>query len=204
MRIKNRVLFIVLVLLLVTIVSLSLTASSSASPDNQSSAPVHGWRVCEDLGEGSVPGLGVTRQRFRLCNSGWELLTFCVDPGATPPALGALCSRISENRYWCGDNIQEVEFYQMLQTPAPEPPPTATLTPTATVTYTPTSLPPTPPEDNPPGGGGGGGDEGLPTPQPAPRPQPGGPGNLGFLLMGGITLLGGGGYSLYYLMVKRK
>jgi hypothetical protein len=47
--------------------------------------PVHNWRVCADLGVGVVPGLGIRRQRFRLCHSqGWRagVLLAAIPPGA--------------------------------------------------------------------------------------------------------------------------
>jgi len=191
---------IVFILLAVIVTSLMITARIVAAPESQSDTPVHGWNVCEDLGMGSVPGVGDTRQRFRLCNSGWELLTYCLNPLMTAPSVGMQCSRISENRYWCGDSVQEVQFYQMVQTPAPEAQATRTQTPT--VTFTPTSPPPTsPPEDQ--SRGGGEEEQPAPTAQPAPRPQPGGPGNLGYLLAAGLVLLGGSGFSIYRLLGKR-
>lgn len=207
MKLNKNLISASLILLVVISLSLSLTASISAAPESQSDTPVHGWRVCEDLGMGSIPGVGDPRQRFRLCNSGWEVLTFCVNPGVTPPTVGSLCSRVSENRYWCGDGVQEIQFYQLQQTPAPEPSAiptfTPTFTPVPTLTPLPTSLPPTQETEDRPIGGG----EENHTPTSVPpldRPQPGGPGNLGYLLAAGVSFLGGSGFTLYRFLNKRK
>ena len=100
--------------------------------------PRYNWRVCEDLGVGPVPGVPDNRQRFRLChNQGWQLLTFCVQPSRPPPAVGTICSRINDDTYWCGNGIQNLREYAILQTPAPTPTPTPTFTPTPTSTGTP-------------------------------------------------------------------
>lgn len=201
---KLRAIIIFITLLGVSLSSLFITGKIIAAPPAQSDTPVHGWNVCEDLGMGAIPGLGDTRQRFRLCNSGWEILTYCLDPGEAPPTVGAMCSRVSEDVYWCSDAAQQIRFYEMVQTPAPEQPPAPTHTPTPTVTSTPTptntTQPPSPPQESEEEEE----EEAAPTAQPAPRPQPGGPGNLGYLLAAGFTVLGGGGFTFYRLAIKRK
>lgn len=125
--------------LLTYILLLAVLLNVKASPSRQTPPlPSEGWRVCQDLGVGSVPGLVEDRQRFALCNppTGWEVQAYCLNPGVTPPGIGALCSLIGESTFWCGDTIQQLELYAILQIP-----PTPTETPTATATNTPSATP---------------------------------------------------------------
>lgn len=110
-----------------------------------SDLPRYNWRVCEDLGVGPVPGVPDNRQRFRLChNQGWELLTYCLQPSRPAPSTGTICSRTNDDTFWCGNGIQNLRTYRVLQTPAPTSTPTNTPIPTSTPTPTSTgtSAPP--------------------------------------------------------------
>jgi hypothetical protein len=86
-----------------------------------------------------VPGFGVVRERFRLCQGdGWEVLAYCLEVGKTPPPLNTLCSYVSDTNVWCGDAYQYLQEYGVLATAAPTtvPTDTATATRTATATFT--------------------------------------------------------------------
>lgn len=166
------------------ILLVTIWLNANANPHQQTPPlPTDGWRVCQDLGVGSVPGLGEDRQRFVLCNppTGWQVQVYCLNPGVTPPGVGAYCSLVSGNTFWCGDTVQQLELYGILQIP---PTPTATATATNTATPTATALPPTAtlqPSQTPP-----------PAATQAPtviatavvRVAPGGPGNLGVISIG--------------------
>ena len=127
--------------------------------------PVHNWRVCADLGVGMVPGLGIRRQRFRLChNSGWRVLAYCMQTNRPAPRVGARCSRTGEETYWCGSGVQNLREYRVEDTPVP--------TPTQPVpTGTPTSPTPTPTQTA----------SQTPMPGPPRQARPGGPGFAGWL-----------------------
>ncbi len=104
--------------------------------------PVYNWRVCADLGVGTVPGTGLTRQRFRLChNQGWTVLAYCLQPSRPAPALGTLCSRTNANTFWCGNGIQNLRTYRVQETPTPTPAATGTPAPSQTPAATPTPTP---------------------------------------------------------------
>jgi len=116
------------------------TMPVTAAPLAQDNLPTYGWVVAEDLEVGEVPGLPPA-QRFRMRHQdSWELLAYCVDPSIEAPPEGTNCQLIDEDTFWCGDGLQHLRLYQVLQTPPP-PSPTATLTPTftPTPTQTPTS-----------------------------------------------------------------
>ena len=147
--------------------------------------PENNWYVCRDLGVGPVPGLGIRRQRFRLChNQGWEVLAYCVQPDLPAPVVGTRCSRTGATTYWCGSGIQNLREYAVVETPVPiatpTPQPTATPLPTSTPTLTPTpqapSAPPTE-KTQPPK-----------RPKSTPRAPSGGRGN--FDLQGLLDLVG--------------
>lgn len=125
----------VLALFILTLVLVSLQVFQAvATPKTLSGIPQYGWRVCADLGFGEVPG-AVPSYRFKLCHpSGWEVLTYCLDNSKPQPPIGTVCQLISEDRFWCGDDYQEIEQYELLQTPTPSA--TATFTKTFTVTPT--------------------------------------------------------------------
>lgn len=151
--------------------------NANANPHIQAPPlPTDGWRVCQDLGVGSVPGLGEDRQRFVLCNppTGWQVQVYCLNPGVTPPGVGDYCSLVGGTTFWCGDAVQQLEFYGILQIP---PTPTAT----ATATNTATTIPPTatvlPSQTLPPAA------TQAPTVVATAviRVAPGGPGNLGII-----------------------
>jgi hypothetical protein len=113
-------------------------AAAPAAPAAQAAKPIYGWRVCEDLGPGTVPGVG-TRQRFRMCQGdGWVVLAYCLEVGKTPPPLNTLCSYVSATNIWCGDAYQYLQEYGVLATAAPTTAPTRTATATSTSTSTPT------------------------------------------------------------------
>lgn len=162
--------------------------------------PQYGWNVTDDLDVGEVPG-GPTAQRFELRQEeGWQVLAYCLNPDVTPPPIGTSCQLIDENTFWCGNDLQQLREYQILQQPPPEqedtPTPTVTLTSTATSTSTATATSTqTPTATNAPTG------TTAPTQSftPTPRPKMGGGGNfsigvaisltLGFLMIGiGLSL----------------
>ncbi len=144
----------------------------------QEEMPVYGWIVCADMGIGPVPGVPDARQRFRLCHpDGWRVRVYCIQPNWTPPTIGTSCSRYNATDFYCGENIQNLRIYEVLDTPTPTP----TFTPTATNTPTPTatSLPTQTPTNTPV----------IPSPLPTRfvRPQAGG---LGFRDLLGLSKLG--------------
>lgn len=100
--------------------------------------PSEGWTVCADLGVGPVPGLDITRQRFRLCSdTGWEILVYCLQPELPVPPIGTICSEIDPGVFWCGDTVQQLQFYAIAQRPTPATPtPVRTRTATSTITNT--------------------------------------------------------------------
>jgi hypothetical protein len=102
--------------------------------------PQHGWYICEDLGMGFLPGMPEERQLFTLChNQGWELTAYCLDPGYPPPNEDRFCSMLSQDVFWCGDDVQELRIIEQQQTPTDPPFDPDTPTPTVTRTHTPTS-----------------------------------------------------------------
>ncbi len=131
---------ILVAFLLIIAVAYLLSSGRPKSPSPNALAlegpkPTDNWYVCAVLGEGPVSGVRGQRARFRLChNDGWELLTYCLQPRWPAPALGAICTRIDENTYWCGEGIQNLREYGTLQTPVPTfpAPPTSTLAPIPT------------------------------------------------------------------------
>jgi hypothetical protein len=133
--------------------------------------PVYNWYVCRNLGFGYVPGVPDPRQRLKLCHeTGWEVYTYCAQPGLPVPPVGRGCRRISEDTYVCGASYQRVREYRILQTPVDTPTPTTTqivstvtptLTATATLTATPTQTQAA----------------GIATPTTGSRVRPGGEGN---------------------------
>jgi hypothetical protein len=103
--------------------------------------PEHGWSVCAVLNMENIPGVPDPRQVFELCHSaGWRMQVYCLNPGVPYPQLGTQCSEIGDGHYWCGDGVQELQVYGILQTPEVEdtatPTPTSTMTSTATITPT--------------------------------------------------------------------
>lgn len=138
--------------------------------------PIQDWYVCADMGVGPVPGLTEPRQRFRLCHlDGWRLRAYCLQPNLPAPPVGTVCTRISDDTYSCGNGIQNLREYAVLDTPSltltatttpsqtptasptytatPSPSPTATSTRTPTITQTPPPAPsPTPTDRTVPGG----------------------------------------------------
>lgn len=193
--------FALIILLIITVLSINQKAASARydaglprSPNYQ--RPTHGWRVCGDMGTGSVPGVGV-RQRFRVCQGDdWVILAYCLEPDKPPPAEGTMCSFVNSSNLWCGANVQTLQEYAVLQTPIPSETPTSTRTSTrtgtatltqtststTTATQTRTSTPPTgltrqaPPATRT-----------KTAATPLQRPKPGGPGNLEALILPGIT-----------------
>lgn len=155
---------ILAVVLLIILVAYLMASGRPRSPSINAQAlegpkPTDNWYVCAVLGMGPVPGVNGQRLRFRLChNEGWEVLAYCLQPRWPAPELGATCTRIDENTYWCGEGLQNLREYGILQTPVPTfpavstsvptatfPPPLAQATPTiATVAPTATAPPPTP------------------------------------------------------------
>ena len=114
-------------------------AELQSNPRAQGDLPEFGWTVCADLGVGPVPGLGEYRQRFDLCNgAGWRIQAYCLDPGVEAPATGTICS-LTGGVIWCGENVQKLKEYLIIETPLPTA--TETVTLTATSTNTPTATP---------------------------------------------------------------
>ena len=110
----------------------------------QGEKPEQNWRVCRDLGVGDVPGLGIRRQRFRLCHSqGWEVLAYCLEPNLPAPAVGTRCTRTNANTYWCGSGLQRLREYAVQETPTAAAPPLPVPTETRLPTPTTTPAPPT-------------------------------------------------------------
>jgi len=107
--------------------------------------PTYNWFVCEDLGFGTVPGVPDPRQILRLChNQGWEIRTYCLQPGLLAPPVGTNCSHTPEDTYWCGDTYQLLQEFALDVTPTASPVPSATDTPRLSSTLTatvPTSTP---------------------------------------------------------------
>jgi len=104
--------------------------------------PTDNWYVCAILGMGAIPGVKDTRLRFRLCHpDGWEILAYCLQPRWPAPELNAVCTRLDGNTYWCGEGMQNLREYRLIQTPLPTQTTLPTLTPIPTATHTP--LPPT-------------------------------------------------------------
>jgi hypothetical protein len=105
--------------------------------------PVEGWYVCRNLGQGGVPGVPTARQRLKLCHdAGWEVYTYCTQPGLPVPPVSRKCTRIGEDLYQCGARNQQLREYRTLQTPVDSPTPTFTqviftFTPTLTATLGP-------------------------------------------------------------------
>lgn len=107
--------------------------------------PIEGWTVCADLGVGTVPGQPSPRQRVRLCHeSGWVVNTYCLRPDLPVPILGTTCTRTSEDSYFCGNGLQPLREYRIVETPVPTPTPTSTpilVTRAPTVTPVPSRRP---------------------------------------------------------------
>lgn len=109
--------------------------SQVLSPDTQVKAaqifapPIYNWFVCEDLGVGSVPGVPDLRQILRLChNQGWEIRTYCLQPGIPAPPIGSTCSQPAEGNFWCGDEFQLLQEFALDVTPTASPNPSVTNT----------------------------------------------------------------------------
>lgn len=111
-------------------------AEGNAAP---SAKPIYNWRVCQDLGMGTIPGVPGQRQRFRLCHRrGWVVLSYCLQPSWPAPSVGSICTRFNEDTYYCGSGIQNLREYLIEETPTATPTLTNTATPTPTNTITPT------------------------------------------------------------------
>lgn len=104
--------------------------------------PIHGWRVCADLGLGNAPGVPGNVQIMELCQGeGWRVRAYCLEPLEPPPPLNTFCSLVGERTFWCGDEFQLLREFIILDTPAPPDTATATLTQTQTSTPTFTASP---------------------------------------------------------------
>ena len=208
-----------LLLLLLLFASFTLpSASAVASPPAQQVLPPEGWQLCQDLGVVPIPGVG-DAQLFEMCQGeGWTVRAYCLDPGMPIPQVGEFCSLLNGDTFWCGDGIQQLRLYQILETPVPETPfPTMTPTSTSTITSTSTSTPTASPTST-----------STPTPTPSPtiqggsptprpdtpvptvyyRPSAGGPGNSAvFTLLGGLALglilAGAGGLGFWLKRILR-
>jgi len=138
-----KILIIGLSILSAALISLIFTEllSVSASAVQQGDKPKYNWTVVDDLGIGVFPGVGEA-QHFRVSHAtGWEVLAYCLQPGEAPPPVGCTCELLEDDVFWCGDDYQDIQLYEVLQ--VPQPPPTSTSTSTTTSTPTATSIPPT-------------------------------------------------------------
>lgn len=125
-------------LCLVGIFSVSAYRVFGRAPAPQTELPTDGWTVCAVGVEEPVPGLPDLRQMFNLCHAnGWELRAYCLQPGMPAPPVGVMCSQ-DGGVFWCGDGVQMLQNYVVLQTPEATPTPTQTATATITSTATPT------------------------------------------------------------------
>jgi hypothetical protein len=149
-------------ILTAALISLLFTESLSvsASPANQGDKPKYNWTVTENMGIGVFTGVGEA-QYFRVNHpTGWEVFAYCLQPGEASPPVGGTCELLEDDVFWCGDDYQDIQLYQVLQ--EPQPPPTSTSTSTPTSTPTATSIPPTQIPTR------------KPSPTPTPRPKMGG------------------------------
>ena len=186
--------------LLLFLLLLFPSGAAHASPPAQQVLPPEGWQLCQDLGIVTIPGFGET-QLFQMCQGeGWEVQAYCLDPGMPIPPVGQICSLINGNTFWCGDGIQQLQLYQIIETPVPSTStPTPTLTPTLTSTPSPTATsqqPTTVPGPD------------TPVPTLPSRPTPGGPGNgTVFLFLGslaaGLILAGAAGLGKWLNLTNR-
>lgn len=194
---------LVIILVVLVIWFRSPTSRPRPLPKNipllQEPRPIYDWYVCEDLGLGPVPGVSDPRQRFRVCHDeGWEVLAYCLQPNWPAPELGAACALIDDDTFWCGEGLQNLREYAILQTPVPTPTqaPIQTETPTPTSSFTPiaaTQTPGTPLATATSSPAAGTGTPTVPTATPVvpattpaviatQRPSPGGSGYLDWLL----------------------
>jgi hypothetical protein len=126
-ELTNRLLVLFIVLVVVFASAAIVWSGTKSAPPNPAAQsadalpqlankPIYNWRICQDLGIGPVPGLYEPRQRLRLChNKGWEVLAYCLRPDLPVPQLGTKCTRVSEDSYWCGNGIQPVKEYELIQ-----------------------------------------------------------------------------------------
>lgn len=135
-------------LLLAGVITVTSAAQAGSLPQ-EVNLPTEGWQVCLVGGIETIPGVPDARQVFEMCHAdGWRLQAYCLDPGIPIPQVGAICSLVAGDSFWCGDGVQGLSIYGVLETPSPKPTPTATatITPTATSTAAPTTtatIPPT-------------------------------------------------------------
>jgi hypothetical protein len=116
--------------------------------------PTEGWYICALLDQGDVPGMEDQRPRFRLCHDqGWEILAYGLQPRWPAPELGAACTRLDMDTYWCGEGVQNLRQYRIMKVPSPAQTATPTLAPIPTMaapSLPPPALPtPTPPSASP-------------------------------------------------------
>jgi hypothetical protein len=103
--------------------------------------PTDGWLVCEDLGTAPSPeGTGVV-QHMVMCNAGWRVHVYCIEPPKPAPPLNTICSMTSSTDFWCGGQVQMFREFSLLETPQATETPTSTVTPTPTYTLTATATP---------------------------------------------------------------
>jgi len=187
----------ILIPFLLLLLLLFPSSSAVASPPAQQVLPPEGWQLCSDLGMVTIPGIG-DRQLFQMCQGeGWEVQAYCLDPGMPIPPIGATCSLLGGDTFWCGDGIQQLQLFQIIETPVPS---TSTPTPTLTPTPTPTSVQTTQPAPT--------AAPETPVPTLPSRPTPGGPGNGSvFLFLGslaaGLILAGAAGLSRWLQLTHR-
>jgi len=133
-----------LILSAAAVFTLRMAGQVSAAARFAEGMPTDGWLVCADLGILPVPG-GGEAQHMILCNDGWRVHVYCIEPAKPAPPRDQLCSMVNATDFWCGDQVQLLREFDILETPtatlAPTetPTPTSTSTPTATATATATA-----------------------------------------------------------------
>lgn len=129
-----------LLILLAVIVPLVLPFHAAARPMLQDDLPPEGWTVCVAGGMQFIPEVGENRQVFEVCHGeGWRYQAYCTQPSVPIPSIGVFCSLLPGGVLWCGDAVQQLQLYAILQTPEATATPTNTATATVTLTSTATN-----------------------------------------------------------------
>ena len=118
-----------------------VTSAALAGPLPQDvNLPPEGWQVCLVGDVETIPGVPDARQVFELCHAdGWRLQAYCLNPGIPVPLVGEICSQVEGDIFWCGEGVQTLSMYGVLETPSPPDTETPTVTPTDTATSTATT-----------------------------------------------------------------
>lgn len=137
-----------LIILLIALLPLTTPLYAAARGALQDELPSEGWTVCSVGGIQFIDEVGENRQVFEVCHQmGWRYQVYCTQPNVPVPQVGAFCSLFSGGLLWCGEGVQQLQMYAILQTPeatlTPTSSPTATETSTVTPTVTASSMPTT-------------------------------------------------------------